>query len=356
MKPTALIIGLAALSSVVQANVIEVRRNTVVEAVADQTWSLKDNRRGDNVSVTVNDGLDLPKGTRIYGEIENIEPKYKDRPGSMVIRFDRLELPNRETVRINAVPVALNAKGISRDRDGRLVSDPKKVKSESYVVGGLVGGLLLGSLLKKPFEGAFVGTLAGIVLSESERANNNPDLVAKKGTKLGALFQDDVRYEVRNGSWGNGNGRWDDRDRDRDRDRGDFGNGNGRWDDDRDRDRDRDRNWDNDTEIRFDNRVLSFGRNEQPYRQGSTLMVPVAPMGRHLGLDTEIRNDRVYIENRESSLRLFVDDKNFRFDGRSGQLNVAPTKKGNVVFVPLEVFATFSDKPITYNGRRVSKI
>jgi hypothetical protein len=230
MKRTSLVLPILALSFVANAATFELRRGDIVEATVEQDWNLKHSREGDKVSMIV-DSRDpsLPRGTRFIGTIDRIVKAKKDREAYMDVFIDTIEFPDGHRERIEATPIPLSARGLERDRSGRLVAkDPGKVKSETLVFGGLVGGLLVGSLAKKPFEGAFIGALAGIIANEVQKKDK--DVVARKGTKLGLMFERDYKSNYRpqfseRGTWG------PDRNRDRDRGR------------DRDRDRDRRRDW-----------------------------------------------------------------------------------------------------------------
>lgn len=310
---------------------ITIPRNTVLEATADQDLSIKDRREGDRFSVTVTSDRDLPRGTRIWGVIDRIEPARDNRPAYMDLQFERIEYPGSGDGRLAAVPIPLDAKGVERGRDGRLVANPKKVKTGDYVVGGLLGGLVVGALVKKPFEGAFLGTLAGIVLGETERQNakKQQDLVMKKGNRLGVLLMDDLTVDSR----------WDRNRDDRDRDR-----------DDRDWDRNNDRGND---EIRFDGQTLRF---DNTYRERNELMVPLNEAARALNLEVDRRDDRIWIDGRRTSARVRLNDSEARLDGRRGDLGVQVQERNGEVFVPLGLLASLVEGEITMNGTKVRAV
>jgi hypothetical protein len=310
---------------------ITIPRNTVLEATADQDLSIKDRREGDRFSVTVASDRDLPRGTRIWGVINRIEPARDGRPAYMDLQFERIEYPGSNDGRLSAVPIPLDAKGVERGRDGRLVANPKKVKTGDYVVGGLLGGLVVGALVKKPFEGAFLGTLAGIVLGETERQNakKQQDLVMRKGNRLGVLLMDDLAVDSR----------WDRNREDRwDRDR-----------DDRDRD-DRDRNGND--EIRFDGQTLRL----DSFRDRNELMVPLTEAARALNLEVDRRDDRIWIDGRRTSARVRLNDSEARLDGRRGDLGAQIQERNSEVYVPLGLLAALVEGEITLNGTKVRAV
>lgn len=344
------------------ANSIEIRRDTVLEVVSDQTLTVRDAREGDKFSVTVNNDRDLPRGTQLIGEILRIEEKSRDRDGFMDLEFRTLQLPDGTRQDIQAIPIALNSKSVRKDRDGRFYADAKKVKTEYYAAGGFIGGLVLGSLLKKPFEGAFLGTIAGILIGESERKSaKNQDLVLQKGSKLGAVVLED--FEV------NYDNRYDnDRDRDRDRYRNDDDrlgsqgsydrdyNRDDRYgrDDRRYRDYHNSRNTQNDCLIEFQNSELQFDRIERPYWQDRTIMVSAEATARQLGLEYKRQGDRIYLGNDRDQMKLRVGERTYRFRGaRQGEFEARVEDKNGEVFVPIEALAPLLSRPIYANGIEV---
>ncbi len=324
-----LIALLAALPALAVAGSIEIPRNTVIEVVSDQDLSIKRAHEGDRFSVTVTGERDLPRGSKLQGEILRIEPKRGDKPAYMDLEFNALLLPDGSRQRIEALPISLDNKNIERGRDGRMVANSKKVKSEYYVGGGLIGGLIVGALVKKPFEGAFIGTLAGIILSESEKQKNNQDLVLRKGSKLGALLLQDLSVDNRDQF--NRDDRYRDQDRNRDRD-----NGRGGFD------------------LRYDDRALAFEGGATPYMSGQTIMVPLNSTARQLRLQVDRTDERIFIENDTHVMKLYVGEKAFRLDGaRRGDLTASVEERNGEIFVPLEAFAPLVERPLYANGTEV---
>jgi len=305
------------------ADLVDVKRNTVIEVTADQDLSIRDAREGDRFTVTTINDRDLPRGSQLLGEILQIREKRGSEPASMDLEFRTLLLPDGTRHPIQALPIALDNKNVSRGKDGRFYADAKKVKNEYYVFGGMLGGLVIGAMMKKPFEGAFVGTLAGIILGEIERENakKSSDLVLKKGTRLGAVVLEDVNVQFDSRGW-------------RDRDRED------RLPSDR-------------IDLRFDDRALRFEADVQPYAVGRTIMVPMDATARQLGLRADRVDDRVFIENDDSVIRLTVGERGYRFEGRRGDLPAQVEERGGQVYVPIEVFAGLVRRPIFANGMEV---
>lgn len=335
MKRAAITFLLAtSLAGVVSAERYEIRRDTVLEATSDQDLNVNRMREGDRFTVTLRDSYEAPRGAQLEGRVIRVEPKRGDQAAFMDLEFTHLLVNGRERHRVNALPISLDDKKIRRDREGRLTADSKKHRSEQYVVGGLVGGLVVGALLKKPFEGAFAGTLAGIIFSEVEKDRNkkNSENVLKRGSKLGVLFAEDVRFDS--------NVRDDRRDWD------------DRWDrvDDR---RDSDDDWRYDRRARdsfeYDGRVL----RGDVLRDGSYYLMPLSTI-RSMGVDVEEANGRLYLEHGDRMIRLSVDSDDYRMGGRgSGRLSTRVRNERGEIYIPVEAVAAILPKTLKVNGATV---
>lgn len=331
MKRAALtLMIISATATFAAAERYEIRRDTVLEATSDQDLSIGRSREGDRFTVTLRDGRDVPRGTQLEGEVVRIEPKRGDQPGYMDLEFTALVTGDGQRHRISALPISLDDRKIRRDRDGRMTADARKHRSEHYVFGGMVGGLVVGSLLKKPFEGAFVGTLAGIIFSELERdrAKKSSDLVMKRGSKLGVLFANDVRfdYDDRYGRYDRDD-RWDDRRYD------------DRWTGDDRRDT-RD-------SLEYDGRPI---RTSGAFiRERGTTLVPLS-VARDLGIEVEQSGDRIYLDYGDATVRLSVGSAEFRHRGTSERLPAEVRSERGEIYVPVEALVVVLPRPLKVNG------
>lgn len=328
---TAAAMGITLAPAVVQADTIQLRRDSVVPVVMEDTLSLKDARRGDKFFARVDDARELPAGTLLEGRVIGIRDKRGNEPASMDLEFQTIHLPDGKRASIRAVPIRLDNSAIRRGDDGRLVASRPKDKGQ-LVLGGFLGGLILGNSVKKPFEGAVLGVLAGIVMAESQ---GDGDVVARKGNKLGALFEKDVKLTY-NGSW-DGNRYPLDR-------RGD------------DRDMRRDDRYDRDTRVllSYRGRDLGYGSNEQPYRIGNTVMVPMERTARYLGFDAGWAGTRVLmVEDDDNLLRFETGSNDYRLNGRRMRLGQALVERGGVWYGPMDAFSELRRDFVQVNGTRV---
>lgn len=341
------------LVGLTHADQIRIRADRVVPVVVDQDLSLKDSRKGDRFTATVQDDRDLPSGTRFQGRIVDIEQKHDGKPGYLDLEFTGIELPDGTRARISSKPIAMDS--AKKDRDGHFVAKPQ-VSKQAAVLGGAGAGLILGALIKKPFEGAFIGALAGIFVAETSAGDKytNGDVAVKKGSKLGALIlrnftvDYDDRHDInrrdadRDGDFGKSG----DRDGDIDRDR----------DGDRDRDSDRDRDGDSrDIRLTYREHVLNFDRDQKPYYEGETLMVPLNDIASQLDLEVDRTKDKVvYIEDDNGSLKIEQDSTAYRLNGKKGNLSTAVKERDGVLYVPIEILAAMKKEAIFLNGSRIN--
>ena len=332
---------------------LRVFANTVVPIVMEDELNVRINRPGDRFRARVEDSRELPYGTRLEGVVLESRRAERDRPAFMDVEFKRLILPDGRRVDIRAVPISLDSRAIRRDRDGRLTADRSKIKSEHYVVGGLVGGLLLGSAFKKPFEGAFLGTLAGILLAEGERGKNKGDVVAKNGQRMGALFERDVTVEFdgRDNRYGyrRDDDRYDRYDRDGDADR-----------DERDRYDDR---WERvpaeqTLDLTHRGRTIRFDRDRAPFEIEGTWMVPLEDAASRMDLEVEnsTRTNSVLVMSGSHMLRFERDSDRYRLDGRQGTLPRPMVERNGVWYVPLRVLASAVEGEVVANGIKLEPL
>jgi hypothetical protein len=348
--------ALLAAPSLTEAAQATLRRHTVVPITFETTIRVNDARNGDRVTARVEGDRDLPRGTQLIGRVSQVRRPANNQPGFVDLEFTEIITPDGQRTRFSAVPIPLNDRFVQTGRDGRMVARADDRKKQNTVLGGAVGGFIVGTLMKKQFEGLMVGTLAGILIAETDRSNDG-NVVVNRGTRYGALVARDVtvRWDERQvDRWGNGrfddryDPRMDRRDDDWNRRDDDWNRRDPRWDDDRFGTRQ--------IQIEYRNRALRFGQNEQPYRLGNTVMVPLASTARQLGLEVEEgRNRVIFVESRDSSLRLEQGSNEYRLDGRRGTMARPVTERNRVLYVPIEVLAEVRNEILLVDGNRVGR-
>jgi len=320
---------------------IRIRDNEVIPVKFDDSISTKTSRRGDRVSATVEGDKYLPEGTKLVGIIREIKKKDGGDKGFAELEFTAIQLPNGRRVDIRAYPIPLGDKYVSKDRDGRMEAK-KGTRRENVVLGGAAGGLILGSIFRKPLEGAIIGVLGGILVAETDAMNTSGEKIVDKGQKMGAAFDRAIAfdYDPRDDR----EDAYDGRSRDQDRD------GN------RDRDLDRDDLGNRDSlKIEYRDRTIRFEDSSIPFRDGSTVMVPLLSMADELGLEvTKSGSQSYYLEDEENMLKLERNSSSYRLNGKRFDLPKEVVERNGILFVPIDLFAAIKEDAIYVNGTRIA--
>lgn len=317
-------------SLVASAETYSLSKNDVIPVTFDHDYTSAKARVGDTVTVTVESNPELPNGTQFLGHINQASSADAQNNGSLEITFDAVKFPNGTEVPVSAVPIPLDKKYTSKEKDGRYVG--KATISKGSAVGaGALGGLLIGSLLHKPFEGTFLGTLIGIVVGET---NSGPQqAVLKQGQEAGAYIlqtvalSDDPHQAV-------------------------IGAGQVPISGDQptvpavsnDPNNDAPMNPVDGTgtvqpsQLIVNGTQLSFSSENPAFLIGDTVMVPLAESVKQLNLQETDGADYVYIDSGRHTLRLDKGTNTYRLDGKSGTLKATPTIKDGKVYVPIDVF------------------
>lgn len=340
------------------------RSNDVIPVVVEDKLTIRTARQGDRFYARPADERDLPRGSRFEGRVAAVREARNGRLASVDLEFTSILLPDGKRQAIRAVPIPFNDNSVARGGDGRFVARKDQHKREKYVFGGMAGGLILGSIFKKGTEGLIIGALAGIAAAETDKSGDG-DLVLKSGTKVGALFEKSVtlnwdrRYDL--------SARTDRDDRFSRDDRTDRSDRNDRFDrDDRlstpdrvDRDDrfstndDRDSRDDREASFRCGERDLRFSRELRPFRDRDTWMVPLERTSEQMKLRTDKVGRVFYIENDDSLLKVEVDSRDYRLNGRRLTADRPVIERNGVVFIPLSMLAGVTTEIITIDGKRL---
>lgn len=340
LAPVALVALISGSALAQSSDRIVIRDNEVIPVKFEKSINAKSAKRGDRISALVDGDRFLPTGTRLVGRVAEVQRKDGDRKAYAELEFTDIELPNGQRVQIDAYPVSLDSKSVSRDRNGRMEAK-KGTRRDNVVIGSTVGGLVLGSLIKKPLEGAIIGALGGILVAETDALNTNGELIVDKGQRMGAAFDREVVIDWRDRDYRND--RYDDRDRD-DRDTRD----------NRDARDNQDRLDRSDILIEFKDRELRFDRDQMPYRDGSTIMVPLGDVASQLDLEiNRTSTGTFFLEDEDNTVKLEQNKSEMRLNGKRISLPKAIVEKEGVTYVPIEAFAAIKRDSLYVNGSRV---
>jgi hypothetical protein len=341
LRPSTGFVGLAVfavLPGMSAASTYFLRRDNVLPVVFEDKLTLKENRPGDVFAVRVTDTGQLPVGAELLGRIDRIHPPRGNRPASMDLRFTDILLPDHSRVPLDAAPLPLDNKFITRDGDGRMTAKQDLRQQQNDVIGGAIGGYIIGSIFHRRFTGAVIGTMIGVSAAESERAKDS-NQIANPGDKVGALINHDVRIDyVDSPSRIDINRRLD-----QGMDgpvRGYHGPVGGRQPV-------------ASISLTYRNRDLSFPDDARPYRIGKEVMVPLEPTASQFKLDVDRRPDRtIYVDGPDHNLRLTLSSREARIDGRRIDLPRTVLELNGVLYVPLSALALLLKEDLFVNGQK----
>jgi len=158
-----LILAIVAASSALASSArFEVPDDTALRIRLDDTLTSVDSQVGDPFSATVVDDGEY-RNARVYGHVADIDMsgRIKGRT-SMVLRFDRLVMPDGRRARIQAEIVELYhaPSGEKVDVEGAVESGGRGRKSIEHTVIGAGAGALLGGIFGGG-KGAGIGSIVG---------------------------------------------------------------------------------------------------------------------------------------------------------------------------------------------------
>lgn len=162
-----LIAGMSAMSSPAMGQDAASGKFVVPDDVAlrirlDDTLTSTDSEVGDPFSATVVDKGDY-RGARVYGHIANIDLSGRfDGHTTMVLQFDRLNMPDGRRARIRAEIVELYhaPSGEKVDVEGAIESGGRGRKTAEHVALGAGAAALLGGIFGGG-QGAGIGSIVG---------------------------------------------------------------------------------------------------------------------------------------------------------------------------------------------------
>ena len=160
-----LVLGLCAIvgsSALAQTESFEVPADTALRIRLDDTLTSVDSRVGDPFSGTVVEAGEY-RNARVYGHIEEIDMSgHVKGHTSMMLRFDRLVMPDGRRAQINAEIVELYhaPSGEKVDVEGAIESGGRGRKSVEHTAIGAGAGALLGGIFGGG-KGAGIGSVVG---------------------------------------------------------------------------------------------------------------------------------------------------------------------------------------------------
>jgi hypothetical protein len=107
-------------------------------------------------------------------------------------------------------------------------------------------------------------------------------------------------------------------------------------------------------EIEINRKVLNFSGDEEPYKKGWVIMVPLEATASQLGFDISKNRsgDTIWVEKGDDSFALEQDSRTYRLNGRRDSLPAEVENRNGVIFVPLEAFTKVVRGTVNVNGTK----
>lgn len=326
------------------ADTYVLRRDNVIPVSFEATLTVKDNRPGDLFFAKVGDTDQLPTGSELQGRIDRIHPAHGNRSSSMDLRFTDLILPDHSRIALDASPLPLDDKYITRTRDGRIVAKQNIRQQQNDVLGGALGGFIVGSILHHRVAGTIIGTMIGVAAAQSDR-DKSANVVVNAGDRMGALINQTVtidytqqpsRYDI--------NRRLDQRMNEPTK------GIQGHIESTRS-----DPEMYLNIHISFRNKDLFYPEDAKPYRVGKDIMVPLDPTAPQLFLDVDRRRDRkIVVHGKDTDLELKLFSREARIGDHHFDLSRTVVERRGVVYVPLDALTSLTKDDVFLNGTKFS--
>ena len=161
---------------------------TSVDARLETPVATATSNTGDSVvaimaeSIRIGGEVVVPRGSRLNGRVETIEPASRTSEGRVRLVFREIQWPDGR----RAPTWITNSFSASLPK--------RKIKYPLYIgIGGAAGGLIAGKTARA--TGIIGGLLVGFIIASNSATDNLPDLTLKSGQLLHLQFGEDLRLE-----------------------------------------------------------------------------------------------------------------------------------------------------------------
>jgi len=171
---------------------------TVLPFTLNQALGSKTSSAGDMFRATIDGAKDVPAGTILEGRIDAARAKSGNTPGVLGLDFDRLRLPDGQTIAIVGTLIGLDADSVMME-NGHLVAKSPKVNDTLKWVGyGAGAGALLSILTKgNLISNTLIGSALGLLYAEIQKdPAKAKDVDLDAGTKFGVRLTKELSMRV----------------------------------------------------------------------------------------------------------------------------------------------------------------
>jgi hypothetical protein len=179
-----------------QGRVVSIPKGTLMTVQTNQPISSIGTRLGDTISATlesdvfVNDGVAIPAGTQIMGQIANVvEAGHLGKHGTLDVRFDSIKMPDGKVIPMRAHIVTKDDSGVLKgDSYAKDIAKGVGIAATGTGVGTLMGtaaGSLLGSVGTGALFGLGVGALGGMGYAVARKGK---EVVLPSGSRMSVMI------------------------------------------------------------------------------------------------------------------------------------------------------------------------
>lgn len=172
--------------------------NTVIRVRLNEALSSKTARVGDRFSTTVTEPVHsggvqvISESSKIWGRVSTVTRASKRTPGSIVVSFTSVQLPNGRTAAINGSLSTLQADDVNSDNEGTVKGKGQRKRDAVFIGGGAATGAVIGAIAGGG-KGAGIGALIGGGLGTVARVvEKEKEAEVKSGTEFGVILNRSV--------------------------------------------------------------------------------------------------------------------------------------------------------------------
>ena len=173
--------------------------DTVIRVRMDTRLNSKTARVGDRFTTTVTEpgyagGVEvIPVGSKITGRVSSVQRAGRRTPGSILVGFYQLQLPNNRVYAINGSLSSLQADDVNADNEGTVEGKSNRKRDAVFIGGGAATGAIIGGIAGGG-KGAAIGAILGGGLGTGARVyEKEQDAEVKSGTEFGVILNRAVR-------------------------------------------------------------------------------------------------------------------------------------------------------------------
>jgi hypothetical protein len=130
----------------------------------------------------------IPVGSKIWGQVSQVNRAGKRTPGNITVAFNQIELPNGRKVAINGSLTTMQADNVNADNEGTVKGGSNSKRDAVFIGGGVAGGAIIGGIAGGG-KGAVIGGILGGALGTGARVlEKEKEAEVKSGTEFGVIL------------------------------------------------------------------------------------------------------------------------------------------------------------------------